>query len=175
MRTGWDQAFKDYSCDKLGQLTERICACLDRLNPDQIWHRGNTNENAIGNLVLHLCGNVRQWIGSGIDGQTDIRKREDEFAARGGSEGADLKEFLRATVAEAVRVIRGLTPERLEEVTSIQTYEVTVLQAVYHVVEHFSGHTGQIIFSIITVRRTKRRRLRRITLLAVRRPGPLNI
>ena len=147
MRTRWDQAFTDYSCDKLLQLTERICVCLDRLNPEQIWHRGSANENAVGNLVLHLCGNVRQWIGFGIDGQPDIRKRNDEFAARGGSEGADLKEFLRATVAEAVRVIHGLTPERLEEVTSIQTYEVTVLQAAYHVVEHFSGHAGQIILS----------------------------
>jgi uncharacterized damage-inducible protein DinB len=146
MRTRWDQAFIDYSCDKLQQLTERICACLDKLNQEQIWHRGGANQNAIGNLILHLCGNIRQWIGFGVDGQSDSRRREEEFAARGGSEARDLKDCLRSTVAEAVRVVRSLTPERLEQTTQIQGYQLTILKAVYHVVEHFSGHAGQIIF-----------------------------
>ncbi len=146
MPTHWDQAFIDYSCDKLQQLAERICTCLDRLNHEQIWYRGSANENAIGNLILHLRGNVRQWIGFGVDGQPDTRRRDEEFAAQAGGESHALKDLLRSTVAEAVRVIRGLTPERLEQTTRIQSYEVTVLQAVYHVVEHFSGHAGQIIF-----------------------------
>ena len=145
MRTRWDQAFIDYSCDKLQQLTERICICLDRLTHDQIWDRGSANENAVGNLILHLCGNVRQWIGFGVGGRPDSRRREEEFAVQDGGEARFLTESLRSTVAEAAGVIRRLTPERLEQVTRIQAYEVTVLQAVYHVVEHFSGHAGQII------------------------------
>jgi uncharacterized damage-inducible protein DinB len=147
MGTQWDQAFVGYSCDKLQQLTERICGCLDRLNHEQVWYRGGGNENAIGNLILHLCGNLRQWIGFGVDGQPDVRSRDEEFAARGGLANHELKNRLRSTVTDTVRIIRSLTPERLEQTTQIQGYRVTVLQAVYHGVEHFSGHAGQIIFS----------------------------
>ena len=145
MTIRWDQAFIDYSCTKLKQLTDHICTCLDQLSHDQIWLRGSENENAVGNLVLHLCGNVRQWIGFGVGGRPDVRTRDLEFAARGG-EAIELKERLCATVAEAIALIRPLTPERLEQITKIQAYEISVLQAVYHVVEHFSGHAGQIIF-----------------------------
>jgi uncharacterized damage-inducible protein DinB len=146
MTIRWDQAFIDYSCSKLKQLTDRIGTCLDQLSHDQIWLRGSENENAVGNIVLHLCGNVRQWIGFGVGGRPDVRIRDLEFAARGGAEAIDLKERLCTAVAEAISVIRPLTPERLEQTTTIQAYEVSVLQAVYHVVEHFSGHAGQIIF-----------------------------
>ena len=146
MTVQWNHAFIDYSCNKLEQLTERICICLDQLNDDQIWLRGSESENAVGNLVLHLCGNVRQWIGFGVGGKLDIRARDLEFAARGGVPATELKERLRATAADAVSIIRALTPERLQETTKIQTYEISVLQAVYHVVEHFSGQAGQIIY-----------------------------
>ncbi len=142
-----EKAFIEFSCEKLQQLTERICVCLDQLNAEQIWFRGTQNENAIGNLVLHLCGNVRQWIGFGIGGQPDIRERSLEFSARGGLEVSELKSRLKAAVTEAVSIIGGLTRERLEQETRIQNYNVTVLQAILHVVEHFAGHSGQIIFS----------------------------
>jgi len=143
---GLDKAFVDYSCEKLQQNCERICVCLEKLNGDQIWFRGSENQNAVGNLVLHLCGNLRQWIGFGIGGQPDLRKRELEFSARGGAESRQLADKLREIVTDAVTIIRRLTPERLAQTTTVQGYEITVLQAVYHVVEHFAGHAGQIIF-----------------------------
>ncbi len=146
MTSRWDQVFKEFSAKKLEQLADRICTCLDQLSPGQIWSRGSENENAVGNLVLHMCGNVRQWIGFGVGAKPDIRKRDLEFSARGGVGAAELKERLRTTIAEAVPLIRALTPERLEQITKVQTYEMTVLEAVYHVVEHFSGHAGQIIY-----------------------------
>ena len=141
------RAFLDYSAKKLQQLGSRIETCLNTLNQDQVWARGSDNENAVGNLVLHLCGNVRQWIVSGVGGQPDMRDRDAEFLARGGVSVADLAERLRQTVEEAVAVVSAVPAERFTERIVVQNYPVTVLEAIYHVVEHFSMHTGQIIFA----------------------------
>ncbi|HEV2447713.1 MAG TPA: DinB family protein [Candidatus Sulfopaludibacter sp.] len=138
--------FLDYSAEKLHEHAQRIEDCLGRLTDEQVWVRGGENENAVGNLVLHLCGNVRQWIVSGVGSQPDIRKRDEEFAARGSVPVAQLVERLRAAVAEANAVVRGVTPERMSQPLLIQGYNVTVMEAIYHVVEHFSGHAGQILF-----------------------------
>lgn len=146
MRTT-DRLFLDFSIEKLRQFTDRIETCLTALADHQIWARGGENENAVGNLALHLCGNVRQWIVSGVGGRADVRRRDEEFAARGGLSGVELMARLREVVEEASSVIAGLTEERLTQPLTIQGYEVTVFEAVYHVVEHFSMHTGQIIFA----------------------------
>jgi uncharacterized damage-inducible protein DinB len=142
-----DQIFLQVSADKLDQLAGRIATCLGQLTPEQVWARGTENVNAVGNLVLHLCGNVRQWIGFGVAGQPDIRQRDAEFAARGGPSLDELKAHLHAAVSAASAIIRELPPSELGTLTRIQNYEITKLQAIYHVVEHFSGHTGQIIFA----------------------------
>ncbi len=140
-----EEIFVTFSAGKLDQLHGRIQDCLARLTPEQIWTRNSENENAVGNLVLHLCGNVRQWIGSGVAGMPDHRQRDSEFDARGGMAPAELAERLNATVAEAVRIIREVPASRLTERILPQGYDVTVLEAIAHVVEHFSMHTGQII------------------------------
>lgn len=140
-----NRVFLKFSVEKLNQFTERIIDCLERLGYDQVWARGSDAENAIGNLVLHLCGNVRQWIGAGIGGQPDIRVRDREFRARGDIQPEELRERLQAAVGEACEVIRDLRPERMLDTINVQGYDVTVLEAVYHVVEHFAQHTGQII------------------------------
>jgi uncharacterized damage-inducible protein DinB len=139
--------FLECSIRRLSELTPRIETCLGKLTPEQVWARGGENENAIGNLVLHLCGNVRQWIISGVGGQPDARDRDEEFAARGGASIAELGARLRQTVNEATAVIAAVTPERLAEPLEIQGSKVTVLEAIYHVVDHFSMHTGQILFA----------------------------
>jgi uncharacterized damage-inducible protein DinB len=144
--TAIDRLFLNFSADKLQELAPRIEACLGQLSEEQVWARGQENENAVGNLVLHLCGNVRQWIVSSIGGEPDRRDRDSEFAAHGGRSKAQLAEQLRATVAEAVAVIRAVPADRLSERRVIQGYDESVLGAIYHVVEHFSMHTGQIIF-----------------------------
>jgi len=138
--------FLNCSAEKLAELCGRIETCLGKLTPDQILMRGTENQNAIGNLVLHLNGNVRQWILSGVGGAPDARVRDAEFAARGGMEPAALSKQLRDTVDAALLVIRTLPHERLAERTTIQGYDVTILKAILHVTEHFSGHTAQIIF-----------------------------
>ena len=142
-----DHLFIEYSINKLEQLTARIHDCLDRLSDEQVWARGSTNENAIGNLVLHLTGNVRQWIVSGVGGEADTRVRDQEFAAHGGIPKGDLMEHLRNAVAEAKTTLAKVTATRLTERVTVQKYDLTVLHAVYHVVEHFAQHAGQIIFA----------------------------
>jgi uncharacterized damage-inducible protein DinB len=126
---------------------ERIETCLRKLSEEQIWTRRHENENAIGNLVLHLCGNVRQWIISGVGGAIDQRDRDAEFARREPLPVEELLARLRETLAEADRVLEQLKPDDLLSKRRIQVYDVTVLHAIYHVAVHFSEHTGQIIWA----------------------------
>lgn len=114
--------------------------------PDEaIWWRANEHSNSVGNLLLHLTGNLRQWILSGVGGRTTNRDRAAEFAATDGASAASLLSDLEAVLDEVDEVLRSLTEARLVERCSIQGRDVTVLWAVFHVVEHFSTHLGQII------------------------------
>ena len=137
---------------KLAENLERIEACVPKLPADSLWARGSENENAVGNLLLHLNGNVRQWVLSGIAGAPDTRDRPSEFSARSGVTAQAMLTNLRGTVGEAVEVFRSLPHPRLTERVRIQGYDATVLSAIFHVVEHFSGHTYQII--LLTKRAT---------------------
>src|SRR5215510_998712 len=113
------QEILNFSVRKLEQLVSRIESCLGKLDEEQVWARGTENENAIGNLVLHLSGNVLQWIISGVGGAPDNRDRDSEFEARGGAAIPDLLARLRGTVAEALEVVRAVTPPRLLERVTI--------------------------------------------------------
>jgi len=123
----------------------RIVSCLQQLSQEQIWWRPNTASNSAGNLILHLTGNVRQWIISGLGGATDVRQRDLEFSERGPLPRRVLVSRLRKTVKEACGVLAGLSPEDLARVHTIQKYQVTGMEAAFHVAEHFSHHAGQII------------------------------
>jgi len=139
--------FLDFSADKLTELMGRIDTCVEKLTPEQVWTRAGANQNAVGNLLMHLNGNVRQWLLHGVGGQPDVRDRDAEFAAENGARAAELLARLRITVEEAVALFRALPHHRLMERFHVQGYEVTVLAAIYHVVEHFAGHTYQIIYA----------------------------
>ena len=123
----------------------KIRAAVETLPADRLWWRPHEQANSVGNLLLHLSGNIRQWIISGIGGAPDVRKRNMEFAARGGAPAGQMLDMLETTVREADAVIRGLTPSELLGRRTIQGRDTTVFEAIYHVVEHFAGHTGQII------------------------------
>ena len=139
--------FLDYSIRKLEQYLSRIVDCCAKLTEKQIWARSGDHENSVGNLLLHLNGNVRQRIISAVGSAPDHRMRDEEFAARGDIEKAELVERLRGTVTEAVAVLRALDPDRLAETCVMAQKPVPIIEAVYHVVEHFSMHTGQIMFA----------------------------
>jgi uncharacterized damage-inducible protein DinB len=139
--------FLESSAATLRQLCDRIEVCLGKPSEEQIWARGHENENAIGNLALHLAGNVRQWIISSLGDHPDHRDRDKEFDARGGFTAAELCGKLRETVESAVAIIEGLTTGQLTRTYEIQKYQVSGVGVVLHVVEHFAQHTGQIVFA----------------------------
>lgn len=124
----------------------KIRAAVQAMPDERLWWRPNDQSNSVGNLLLHLSGNVRQWICSGVGNQPDVRKRNMEFAARGGASASGMLDGLDATLRDADDVLRALLPSELLERRSIQGRDTTVMEAVYHVVEHFAGHTGQIIW-----------------------------
>ena len=140
------RAFLDRSRHYLvREYPTKIQRCLDVLPAEMLWRRDDASENSIGNLLLHLSGNVRQWIVSGVGGAPDTRRRSTEFDARDGEGTPELMAALRTTLQEADEVLSSLDAQSLGEARRIQGRDVNVLDAVYHVVEHFSMHTGQII------------------------------
>ncbi len=141
------EEFVRNSRKELRTRSERIETCVRKLTEEQIWTRRHENENAIGNLVLHLCGNVRQWIICGVGGAEDRRDRDAEFSRREPLAAEELLSRLRETMDEADRVLEGLQPGDLLLTRKIQVYEVTVLHAIHHVGVHFAEHTGQIIWA----------------------------
>ncbi len=124
----------------------KIERCLEKLTDEDLWWRPNEASNSVGNLLLHLAGNVRQWIVSGVGGAPDVRRRQQEFDERAALPGAVLLAGLKAALDDADGVLAALDPARLLDYCRIQGREMTLLEAVYHVVEHFSTHTGQIAY-----------------------------
>jgi uncharacterized damage-inducible protein DinB len=124
----------------------RMQRALDALPAADLWLRPHDGALAFGTILLHLEGNVRQWICSGIGGAPDHRNRASEFAAQGGPAGQALVTRLAATVTEACAVIADLDEAALQREYPIQGNRVTGRWAVYHVVEHFSWHTGQAVW-----------------------------
>ena len=139
--------FLDFSRRKLlEQYSPRLRACVESLTEGQLWWRPNEASNSIGNLILHLNGNVRQWIVDSFNRQQDNRNRPEEFAAEGGLSASALLETLGATMREASEVLGRLTEADLLAPYEIQGYHVRGLEAVYQVVEHFGLHYGQIVY-----------------------------
>src|SRR5438045_3785371 len=123
----------------------KIQHCLEKLSDDQIWWRANEQSNSIGNLVLHLCGNARQWIVCGVGVGADGRDRDAEFAQREIVPRDELLSLLRRTITDVDSTLARYEPERLLETRIIQSTESSALDAILHVVEHFAMHAGQIV------------------------------
>jgi len=124
----------------------RLRACVEPLSEEEVWWRPNEASNSIGNLILHLNGNVRQWLVDSFNGAEDGRDRPAEFAAVGGMTAGELLAKLGATIHEADKVLGRLTAKELMKPYTIQGYHTRGLEAVYQVVEHFGLHYGQITY-----------------------------
>ena len=127
----------------------RLERALAILPAADLWWRPHPECIAFGTILVHLEGNVRQWILCGIHGQADHRERDAEFAANAellSQSGAELLAALRATIEQASAAIESLTEARLAESVSVQGYDNSVQAAILHVVEHFSWHTGQAVW-----------------------------
>lgn len=139
--------FLEFSRTKLiDQYWPRMRACVESLDDAQIWWRPNESSNSIGNLLLHLNGNVRQWLIGSFNGTPDRRNRPAEFAERLTIPSSELVQKLGDTIEEAATVLSRLNEGDLSKTFQIQGYTVSGLQAVYQVVEHFAMHHGQIIY-----------------------------
>jgi hypothetical protein len=119
--------------------------CLSQLSDEQIWSRPDDTMNSIGNLMLHLSGNVRQWIVSGVGGAPDTRERQKEFDERGPISRAELLSRIEGTVQNASEVLNAVTLETLLADLTIQGFETTGLGAIVHSVSHFRGHVQEIV------------------------------
>jgi uncharacterized damage-inducible protein DinB len=141
--------FLDYSAKRMKTLHTEIATCLGKLSEEQIWHRGAPHENSIGNLVLHLEGNIRQWILHGLAGRPDVRRREEEFTLAPAFDSKTAFANFTATLNEAREVIAALPPARLAEIIDPQptgiARHVPILEAIYRIVAHLAYHTGQIV------------------------------
>ncbi len=126
----------------------RIERCLNELNEADIWWRPNENSNSVGNLVLHLCGNARQWILAGLGGAADQRRRQTEFDERGPISRAELILKVRDLMNEIDEVLDSLGTEDLERPIVVQGFDETGLSILIHVVEHFSYHVGQMAYIV---------------------------
>ena len=129
-----------------GHYLPKIRASVDHLSDPDLWWRPNEVSNSIANLMLHLAENITQWIVSGVGGTIDRRDRAPEFSRRDGLLKSELLAILGAAVRDADIVLARTSRAALAEPRKIQGREVTVLEAIYHVVEHFSMHTGQIAY-----------------------------
>ncbi len=130
----------------LHEYLPRIQRCLQEMTEEDVWWRAHATDNSIGNLILHLNGNVRQWIIVGLGGANDTRDRAKEFSERGSISKEELWKKLESTLHEADGVLERFDTSKLLEVRHIQKYDVTALEAVSHVGEHFAQHLGQIIY-----------------------------
>ncbi|HZB87021.1 MAG TPA: DUF1572 family protein [Terracidiphilus sp.] len=145
-------SFLGFSRNKLlDQYWPRLRSSVEPLSDQQIWWRPNAVSNSIGNLMLHLNGNVGQWLVASFNGFRDERNRPVEFNERRLISRRELLERLGATMDEAAAVLERLTPEHLTRIYQIQGYTVTGLAAVYQTVEHFGLHYGQIVYIVKTL------------------------
>lgn len=139
--------FIDYSRKQLvEEFWPRMRACVESLNDEQVWWRPNDASNSVGNLLLHLNGNVRQWLVASFTRSDDTRNRPAEFAQRHGIARAVLLDTLGETIDRAAVVLSQVTDADLRRTLDIQGYRATGLEAIYHVVEHFGMHYGQIVY-----------------------------
>lgn len=124
----------------------KLESCVDKLTLDQIWYRPNEHALSIGNTLLHLNGNVRQYILAGLAGGVDTRQRSKEFSERSRISKADLLNPLKETMQEVNQYLDQLDLENLTRVRPVQCFDETGVGILIHVVEHFSYHVGQVVY-----------------------------
>ncbi len=132
-------------CD---ESPSRIHKCLDELTEDEIWFRPNDQTVSVGNLILHLCGNVRQYIISGIGEVKDVRVRDEEFNEKGPLPTEDLRTKLNETISGTRAVLENLKKDDFTKATCIQGFTHTGVEHILNVTQHFAYHTGQITYFV---------------------------
>ena len=137
---------KEFERRMIEESFARIKKCSKILNEEEFWRKPNNNSNSVGNLVLHLTGNIRQYVLTGIDGQADIRDRDQEFINENNIKKEEAVSHLKQVLLDANSVIKNLNKEALTESRGVQGFEESVMSIIIHVIEHMSYHVGQITY-----------------------------
>lgn len=134
----------EFECRVFEESYARIYKCLTMMNEEQLWSSPNSSVPPAGCQIMHLCGNARQWILSGLGGLPDNRDRDQEFIVQENIRKSDFIFLLENVKSQLKRYFQDLSEEDLGKIHSIQGFNVTGFSAIAHVLEHFSYHTGQI-------------------------------
>ncbi len=140
--------FITQSIYRIDLSTQRIIKCLQEIDEEETWKSPDDSTNSIGNLILHLCGNIRQYIISGLGGEEDKRIRDEEFSLKNYFSKAVLLNKLNTTTSEANAIINNCSDHTLSKIYSVQGFELSGMGIIIHVTEHYSYHTGQIAFLV---------------------------
>jgi hypothetical protein len=143
--TSLDRATTRAACEVLAEGMSKIEHCVAQLSDEQVWWRPRPEMNSIANLMLHLSGNLRQWIIAGVGGAKDVRNRPAEFADRSVRKKAEVLDHLKETVDEALAVMSRLTANDLIMPRRIQGFDSDIIGAIFHTIPHFRGHVQEII------------------------------
>jgi uncharacterized damage-inducible protein DinB len=130
---------------RIEENTHKILRCVAEMDEKEIWMRPNKSSNSTANIILHLCGNIRQYIISGLGDQPDTRERDKEFAATGNYNKKDLVDKLTHTLQQAISIIQATNESQLLKIHAVQGFELSGMGIIIHVTEHYSYHTGQVI------------------------------
>ncbi len=146
MNTAISKEFIEQSIYRMDENSHRIIKCVGELDEDEIWKSPNDHSNSIGNLILHLCGNIRQYIISALGETEDKRRREEEFSTKKGFTKTELLNQLTEIIKSSEQVIKEIGESQLTKIYSVQGFNLTSIGIIIHVTEHYSYHTGQIAF-----------------------------
>ena len=139
------QQFCELSTELLDQSMVKIRHCLEQLSAEQLWWRPQRSLNSVGNLCLHLAGNLRQWGIVPFSEVADNRDRESEFSSEIRISTVEVLQRLNDAVAESKQIWNAMEQKALRESVNIQGFDVTLMHAISHTSSHFVGHTHQII------------------------------
>lgn len=141
------QEFIHQAIFRLEENPPRIKNCLDRLTESQVWQKPNPSSNSIGNLIVHLCGNITQYIHASLGNTPDQRNRDEEFSISGGLNKETLLKKINVVIEKAVNIIKACPKENLLRSRIVQGFEMSGLAIILHVVEHLTYHVGQIAYA----------------------------
>ncbi len=154
MNNKFQHEFIKESIYRINESTQRVLKCLNEIDEIELWKKPNEHSNSIGNIVLHLCGNISQYIISSLDQVEDIRERDKEFSANEAFKKSELLTKLQQTINEAITVMEGLVEAALVKLYFVQGFQLSGIGIIIHVTEHFSYHTGQIAFWVKLLKNT---------------------
>src|SRR5262249_18166153 len=146
MESSVGQVYLAASRHRLAECVKKIKHCLDQLTDEQVWWRPHGSMNSIANIVLHLCGNVRQWVVAGVGGEPDIRARPKELSDRSLMAKAELLRRLDEIASQVDAVLAAVTEQQLLQRRRIQGFDETALSATFDSISHFRGHQQEIVY-----------------------------